>query len=99
MFSNGDPFTGVDNWMLKQEDTELELPTTQTITPVSAGQMLSPAPQVPQSRNVTADQVARSSLPSNRNSAGHTNESDPPRRSEGYYLAFHAVLPGVYSSS
>ena len=99
MFSDGDPFADVDEWILKQEDKQTEPPTTQPAAPVPTGQRLPPTPRVPESRNATTDNVSRPSPPSNRDIAGYANESDPSHRTEGYYVAFNAVLPGVYASS
>lgn len=97
MFSNGDPFTNVDTLVLGQEDMQNEPPAMQPAPPLD--QELPLVPRTPESRGPTAGNISRSSPVPYRNSTRRANVSDHPRREEGYYVAFHAVLPGVYPSS
>ena len=110
MFSNGDPFANVDG-LVKQEDTEGEPPAAQNIAPVPVDRKLRPRPRVPEPSQVsepsqtpepssaTADNFARPSPAPGCDRAGRASGSGSLHRTEGYYVAFRAVLPGVYSSS
>lgn len=80
--------------MLGEESAQDELPV---VSPTPLDQRLPLAPRAPGLWNGTADNAA---TPSPYHSdVRRANVPDRPRHTEGYYVAFHAVLPGVYPSS
>lgn len=101
MFDGPDPFSGVDALTLKEEEVNYQQPAAPDIqsSPTLAFPKLSLTPQVTESWNTPLDDVAGpSKLASNRDGARSSCSFDVPRRANGWYVAYHAVLPGVYSS-
>lgn len=99
MFSDGDPFADVDYLIPKQDDTHSKPPATQPTTPVPVDQRYRFASQVPENPSTTVDNFTRSSPAQGRYSARRASGLGSLQRTEGYYVAFCAVLPGVYTSS
>lgn len=98
MFSKGDPFADVDNLMPKQENADDGLPATQPIALAPADQTFRFTSQVPEPSSATVDRFTRFSPAPGRNGARRASGSGSLQRTEGYYVAFRAILPGVYSS-
>ena len=101
MFARPDPFSGADALTLKQEEIDRQpaVPVTQPTTPVLEFAKLPLAPRVIETQNTTADiVVGPSKFASNRDSGKSLCISNVSRRAGGWFVAYHAILPGVYSS-
>lgn len=104
MFDGADPFSDADGLASKPEEFDRKqkaVSIPQPVTPVPVLPRLPLALRTPDPpRDVTSSGIAESSTSaSNRNGKArslHGRGPNVPRRVDGWYVAYHAVLPGVY---
>ena len=100
MFNGTDPFFNVDSLVLKQEEADNKQQVTPVVKPTTPSPVLPKLPlalHVGESWNAASGAVAESSTSaSNRNGFRSMYRLSVPRRGDGWYVAYHAVLPGVY---
>jgi len=100
MFDGTDPFSDVDNLALGQGGADGKQRATSAVQPVTPVLVLPKLPlalQVTKSWNTRSDGVAESSkMALNRDGTRSSRRSKTPHHADGWYVAHHAVLPGVY---
>lgn len=88
MFADRDPYSSVDLLVLEAEEFSIQqqiAPPEPPATPVPEAQRLPLAPQV-ESWNAA----------SSCDGAGRLGGPSSPRNGDGWYVAYRAILPGVY---